>query len=318
MKISVIVPSYNRKTYTARAVRSILAQTYQDIEILVIDDCSRDEEIFRPDRVDESRVRVIRHEVNRGVSAARNTGVDQAQSPLIAFLDSDDCWLPNKLEQQLTLFQTLQDTEHLLIYGAYYTVGRSQSLRTPFGPIRRKQRVSDYLFLHYGCMHVNTWLARKTLLERFPFSTEFKQSEDWDALLRMDAEGVQFIFDPVPSALRHVDLRTDRLTTRTDFHCQRRFLAENAARLSPASRVIFESILIEQESAIPSASLLQFLWRRAKYIVSAASLSWGQRIRLLATYIAARLAYKVRSRFNRKPADLGDSSGVHADALATE
>jgi glycosyltransferase involved in cell wall biosynthesis len=69
--ISVIIPSYNRKNLTHRAVRSVLAQTFADLEVVVVDDGSRDEEVFLCHAVEDRRVRVVRHETNKGVPAAK-------------------------------------------------------------------------------------------------------------------------------------------------------------------------------------------------------------------------------------------------------
>ncbi len=77
--VSVIIPSYNRKNLTHRAVRSVLAQTFADLEVVVVDDGSRDEEVFLCHAVEDRRVRVVRHETNKGVPAARNTGIQAAR-----------------------------------------------------------------------------------------------------------------------------------------------------------------------------------------------------------------------------------------------
>lgn len=99
--VSVIIPTYNRAHLVARAICSVIAQTYQDFEIIVVDDASKDntEEVVR--RLGDHRIRYIQHEGNRGGSAARNTGIRAAHGEYIAFLDSDDEWLPEKLERQV-------------------------------------------------------------------------------------------------------------------------------------------------------------------------------------------------------------------------
>ncbi len=298
MKVSVIIPSYNRKAMTTRAVNSVLAQTYPDVEVLVIDDASRDEELYQPQPADAARVRVIRHQVNAGVSEARNTGVREAEGPLIAFLDSDDYWYPHKLENQLALFHRQKNTDQALFYSAYHTIDPSFSTVTPFSPLGPGQAMSDYLFLHYGCMHVNTWLVRKSFLEKFPFNRDLKQSEEWDVLLRMEAAGARFIFDPTPCAVRNVDLREDRLTTRTNVESQKHFMDVNARHLTPQARAVFESINLEAEH--PSGSAAAALWARTKFFLSLSKLTLGQRISLFLTYFTARVENKIKMRLYRK------------------
>ena len=99
--VSVIVPTYNRAAIVTRALRSILDQTYQNTEILVVDDASSDntQEVIAGLR--DPRIRYLRHDRNRGGSVARNTGIKAARGEYLAFLDSDDEWLADKLRVQV-------------------------------------------------------------------------------------------------------------------------------------------------------------------------------------------------------------------------
>lgn len=105
--VSVIIPTYNRSSDCKTAVESVLSQTYGDVEVLVVDDGSIDDTGEVISGLDE-RVRYIR-QANAGVSAARNTGLDAASGEYIAFLDSDDAWLPWKLEAQLSVLRSFPD-----------------------------------------------------------------------------------------------------------------------------------------------------------------------------------------------------------------
>jgi len=97
--VSVVIPTYNRAPYVTMAIESALAQSYQDYEIIVVDDGSTDgtRDVLEPYR---DRIRYM-YQDNKGVSAARNTGIQESRGEWIAFLDSDDEWLPNKLEIQI-------------------------------------------------------------------------------------------------------------------------------------------------------------------------------------------------------------------------
>ena len=98
-KVSVIIPTYNRSKYVTKAIDSVLAQTYRDFEIIVVDDGSTDntKEVLKPYT---DRIKYLYQE-NTGVSAARNAGIRAAGGQWIAFLDSDDEWLPEKLSIQM-------------------------------------------------------------------------------------------------------------------------------------------------------------------------------------------------------------------------
>lgn len=111
-KVSVIVPAYNAQATLGQAISSILAQTFGDLEVLVVDDGSSDHtwaEALKWQQRDPARVRLLCHPggANRGVAASRNLALDQAQGEFIAFLDADDAWLVHKLERQLQAFAEL-------------------------------------------------------------------------------------------------------------------------------------------------------------------------------------------------------------------
>ena len=99
-RVSVIIPTYNRAALVQEAVASVLAQTYRDFELLVVDDASTDGTSTAL-AVFNGKIQVLSRPVRGGVSAARNTGINAAQGEWLAFLDSDDLWLPEKLARQL-------------------------------------------------------------------------------------------------------------------------------------------------------------------------------------------------------------------------
>ena len=108
--VSVVIPTFNRREKVIRAVQSVLAQTYPPIEVIVSDDGSTDGTPARIAKLisqEGSRVRYVRSEINHGVSAARNRGIEVACGEYIAFLDSDDTWDPEKIEAQVVIAQNL-------------------------------------------------------------------------------------------------------------------------------------------------------------------------------------------------------------------
>ncbi len=114
--VSVVIPTYNRAQMVSEAVRSVLEQTFGDLEVIVVDDGSTDgtREALKPHA---DKIRYLRQE-NSGVSAARNRGIAEARGSLIAFLDSDDLWLPAKLKNQVLFFQ-LCDIQ-IFLSGQYF------------------------------------------------------------------------------------------------------------------------------------------------------------------------------------------------------
>ena len=117
-KVSVVIPVFNRPAAVRRAIESVLAQTCQDFEIIVVDDGSTDATAASVAAFADRRITLIRHERNRGGSAARNTGIRASSAPYVAFLDSDDEWLPTKLERQLEVFERSSERLALVYTGA--------------------------------------------------------------------------------------------------------------------------------------------------------------------------------------------------------
>lgn len=114
-KVSVIIATYNRAGLLPRAVNSVLDQTHEDYEIIIVDDCSPDhtQEVIR--RFNGPRVRSFRHEVNQGAAAARNTGIANARGEYIAFLDDDDECTPNRLADQVSILDSRPEVG--MVYG---------------------------------------------------------------------------------------------------------------------------------------------------------------------------------------------------------
>lgn len=105
-RVSVVIPTYNRADVIPRAVESVLDQTFEDLELLVVDDGSTDDTVAMLESIDDPRLRVITHETNRGANVARNTGIEHAEGEFVAFLDSDDEWDRRKLQFQLARYET--------------------------------------------------------------------------------------------------------------------------------------------------------------------------------------------------------------------
>lgn len=104
--VSIIIPTYNRSENVIESIESVLNQTYQDIEIIVVDDGSTDDTMQKVKSVNDSRVNYIQLEKNYGQSYARNKGASIAKGECLAFQDSDDSWYRNKLELQLGFMKT--------------------------------------------------------------------------------------------------------------------------------------------------------------------------------------------------------------------
>jgi glycosyltransferase involved in cell wall biosynthesis len=117
-RVSVIIPTYNAEKFIAKTVRSVLDQTYQDFEILIIDDASPDRSVEICQQFQDDRLRII-SQANRGLPGARNTGIRAAQGEYIAFLDADDLWLPEKLATHVKHLDSRPDVGISFSYSAF-------------------------------------------------------------------------------------------------------------------------------------------------------------------------------------------------------
>lgn len=129
-RVSVVIPTYNRAHLIHRAIKSVLDQTYKDLEIIIVDDGSKDntEDIVK--NFKNNKIRYIKHKKNKGASAARNTGVKASRGEYIAFQDSDDEWFPDKLEKQIKAFNTSSPGVGV-VYSGFYKVEGDKKIYVP-------------------------------------------------------------------------------------------------------------------------------------------------------------------------------------------
>lgn len=207
-KISVVIPCYNRTQVVLRAVRSALMQTHQVLEVIVVDDGSDDPNSLKTalQQVDDSRVCYIRHPVNRNGAAARNTGIREAKGDLIAFLDSDDEWMPEKLELQIQYYEKLQNPKAVIYCQSIVLSAAGQDKVTRIWPSREissDERLGDYLFLNRGYLPTPSILMGKELALSCPFNETLRRHQDYDLLLRLEAAGSVFSMIKQPLVTVH-------------------------------------------------------------------------------------------------------------------
>lgn len=205
--VSVILPTHNRAALLPRAVESVLAQSHRDLELVIVDDASTDDtprvlERYRAD----PRVRIVRAERNLGGAGARNLGISEAGAPLIAFQDSDDYWLPTKLERQMAALAAEPDAG--LCYGMAIFYRRHKSAAFPKDAYLLPRDEFDKLsgdmsleVLKANPASTQTILVRRDVLERAGlFDPSFRRYQDWDLVIRL-AQLTRFVFVEEPLVL---------------------------------------------------------------------------------------------------------------------
>ena len=149
------MPSYNTGQFMSDSINSVLSQTYQNWELIIIDDCSTDNSIEIIKSYKDPRIKLLRNEKNSGAAISRNYGLREAKGRYIAFLDSDDIWLPNKLDEQITF---MKNNTYVFTYCDYMIV---------------KNGILDK-FLYFGPAVLT---KRKILVERFLQETEQERKD---------------------------------------------------------------------------------------------------------------------------------------------
>jgi len=183
--VSVIIPTFNRADLLPKAVRSVLAQTYQDLEIVVIDDASADCTTSVVQRMNDPRIRYVRHERNRGIAAARNTGVANATGRFLAFLDDDDEWLPRKLELQVGILAGSPRSIGA-VYSAFEQVDMATGRRIGVVRPAKSGHILNELCLKNWIGTASTvCLKRECLEEAGPFDEKVTFGEEYDMWIRI-------------------------------------------------------------------------------------------------------------------------------------
>jgi O-antigen biosynthesis protein len=181
--VSVVITAFNRARLLARALESVIAQTFADFEVLVVDDCSRDDLESVVTGFRDRRLRYLRQPENRGVAAARNRGMRESRAPFVAFLDDDDEWFPDKLAQQIEVFR-VAPPDVGLVYTGTETVSdhgtRSLHLPTASGDLYRELLVKNLLTGPTSVM-----IRRNVIAVVGFFDEELPAIEDFDYWLRV-------------------------------------------------------------------------------------------------------------------------------------
>ena len=231
-RVSVVVPAFQSAARIGRTLARLRAQTVPDFEVLVVNDGSTDDTsaVVRHAMTGDSRIRFI-EQSNRGIAAARNRGVEDARSDVLAFLDDDDLWHPRKLELQLARLARMPEAAVVSCFSALVDVdGRLLGWRlggTPEGHVYREMLEWD--MVSGGSVAL---VARRAFEEAGGFDVALPDRADWDLWIRLAR---RYAFTSVPRTLVGYTRRTGSVSQRYDrmLECGRAVLAK-ARRADPA------------------------------------------------------------------------------------
>ena len=201
--VSVILPTYNRSRLLERAVRSVLAQSYGGLELIVVDDASTDDTAAVLATITDSRLRLLSHRENQGASAARNAGIKAARGEFVAFQDSDDVWMPDKLQKQMAVFRD-SDIGMGVVYHGLFRLDGTEARYSPPAGIARKEGDLALQILPKSFVTTTTLLVRRRLLvEVGLFDENLPRFQDWELVMRL-ARACRFRFLDEPLTIAFV------------------------------------------------------------------------------------------------------------------
>lgn len=192
--VSVVLPAYNREGSIRAAIDSVLCQSFGDFELIVVDDASTDATRAAAEAVADPRLRVIAHAENRGASAARNTGIAAARAPWVAFQDSDDEWLPLKLQKQMARLLA-PGADFVAAYCGMIVLGshtdlaatiRTRILYVPRSDVAPVEGDILESLMRTSLVSTQTLVVRRDLmLQAGGFDPEMPALIDWECMLRL-------------------------------------------------------------------------------------------------------------------------------------
>ena len=204
--VSIITPCFNSEKYVSQTIQSVLSQTYQNWEMLLVDDCSNDETfaILSKFVSQDARIKAFKLEKNAGAGVARNYAIQHAQGNYIAFLDADDLWKPEKLEKQLHFMQI----ENIpFTFSFYETIDESGNLRN--------EMITTPSKITYKQLYFCNWIGNLTgmysvdFFGKIPISS-IKKRQDWMLWLQIVKQIKTAI--PVPESLAYYRVREDSIS----------------------------------------------------------------------------------------------------------
>ena len=192
--VSVILPTYNRAHTLLRSIESVLNQTYSNFELIIVDDGSTDNTTEVVKSFNDSRIIYIKKSKNAGPASARNTGINNSRGKYIAFQDSDDEWLKEKLEKQILLLEK-SDNNVGVVYSSFYKImSNNNKVLIPKSSIKEKEGWIYKRLLSGNIVGMPVALIKKECFEKCGnFNENLHALEDWELFLRISKD-YKFIF----------------------------------------------------------------------------------------------------------------------------
>jgi glycosyltransferase involved in cell wall biosynthesis len=199
--VSVVIPVFNRSHLINRTLKSVQQQTYSNIEVIIVDDCSDDSEQLKGviAQFKQLNISYIRHERNKHGGASRNTGIKASRGKYIVFLDSDDTWTSCKLEKCVSV---LESSSADYVYTQLKQV-KTGERKYPLKGLNEIEPVADYLLLNQGTIQTSSIVMKTNIALEHLFDESLKRFQDYDFVINLDLNNIRPMFIPEVMVIMH-------------------------------------------------------------------------------------------------------------------
>ncbi len=262
-KVTVFIPVYNREQYVGEAIESILAQTFTDFEILLVDDGSTDSSVDTIRSFSDSRIRLVCSEENLGIPKTRNKGVELARGQYMAMLDSDDRAYPNRLEKQIAFLDSHPEYAQI---GSWCRMMDAQG--HVLNKIKRQPALPDDIhaqFLFRCAMSNRSIMARTAILQEYGYRNDFPRCQDYELHVRL---AKKYKLGNIPECLVYGRIHPQQITGQTSG-------LGDTKKQEIISRQLHElGVAFSQEDLEPHLTLSRM--RKSHFVPDADYLQWAK------------------------------------------
>ncbi|MDR7342974.1 glycosyltransferase involved in cell wall biosynthesis [Pantoea alhagi] len=209
--ISVVIPTYNRADIILKTLNSVLNQTWRNIEVFVVDDASTDNTAEVMASVKDERVHFIQLPQNSGGTRPRNEGIERSSGEFIALLDSDDEWVPEKLEKQLAYLRQQPGKNRVCMTAKYNKRPEGLHLRRN-KDLKKYASIMEFLLLGND-FQTSTLLLDAEIAKLAQFDPMLRKHQDWDFALRLQERGASFLYLDLPLTIYDDSDSTARISS---------------------------------------------------------------------------------------------------------
>jgi glycosyltransferase involved in cell wall biosynthesis len=216
--VSVIIPTWNRWVLLSRAIASVRYQTHQNWELIIVNDASSDDTVPNVMELcaNDSRIKLVNNPIQHGGGYCRHLGTQHATGDYIAFLDSDDYWLSNKLQKQISAARNSGFKDLVMLSPMAIEID-NRLLRVKQAQLLANQNICDYLYNRHGAsLQSSCFMVSGDLARRITFDPTLQVNQDTDYLLKLEHAGAKFIYLDEALHVQDVKPRADRISMNTN------------------------------------------------------------------------------------------------------